>query len=310
MSGADTPRTLPIWAGPLMVLMGGTFIGLAPIGLRLGLDDLGPQAIAFWRYAFALPLVFLLVVIVQKRLPAKPNRFVLIGGTCFAVDMGLYHWSLTLTTVANATFLVNLGNICVGLTAWAFLKERPSLSWVYAALIAGAGAAALSFGGGVDGKVDLRGDLLALAAAVLVSCYIVASKVARRTLTGLEAIFWLTAVATVVAAILVVVFQERFFPAHLSGFLVPLFLAVFAQLGGQGLIVTGLGHTPAAIAGVLVVIQPVVAAAISWHLFDEPLAPLQAGGGLLILIGILISQRGGGRASSKSSPDSINVYID
>ena len=36
-------------AGPLMVLAGGICIGFAPIGLRLGLDDLGPQAIAFWR---------------------------------------------------------------------------------------------------------------------------------------------------------------------------------------------------------------------------------------------------------------------
>ncbi|MEL6860290.1 MAG: DMT family transporter [Pseudomonadota bacterium] len=293
-----------------MVLLGGTFIGLAPIGLRLGLDDLGPQAIAFWRYALALPLMFLLVVIVQKGLPAKPNRFVIIGGTCFALDMGLYHWSLTLTTVANATFLVNLGNICVGLAAWAFLKERPSLSWVLAALIAGTGAAALSLGGGIDAKADLRGDLIALAAAALVACYIVASKVARRTLTGLETIFWLTAVEVIVAGVLVIGFQERFFPAELSGFLVPLFLAVFAQLGGQGLIVTGLGHTPAAIAGVLVVIQPVVAAAISWHLFDEPLAPLQAGGGLLILVGIVISQRGAGRATSKPSQEPIKAFVD
>ena len=291
MSRESDPQTMPVWAGPLMVLMGGAFIGLAPIGLRLGLDDLGPQAIAFWRYAFALPLMFLLVVIAQKGLPAKPNKFVIIGGICFALDMGLYHWSLTLTTVANATFLVNLGNICVGLAAWMFLKERPSMSWVWAAMIAAIGAAALSLGGGADGKVDLRGDLLALAAAVLVSCYIVASKVARRTLTGLETIFWLTAVEVVVEAILVISFQEQFFPAQLSGFLVPLFLAIFAHLAGQGLIVMGLGHTPAAIAGVLVVIQPVVAAAISWHLFDEPLAPIQAGGGVLILVGIIISQR-------------------
>ncbi|MEL7285968.1 MAG: DMT family transporter, partial [Pseudomonadota bacterium] len=55
-------------------------------------------------------------------------------------------------------------------------------------------------------------------------------------------------------------------------------------------IVTGLGHTPAAIAGVLILIQPVVAAAISWQLFEEPLEPIQAVGGLLILVGIFVSQ--------------------
>ena len=35
-----------------------------------------------------------------------------------------------------------------------------------------------------------------------------------------------------------------------------------------------------------------VAAAISWQLFNEPLAPLQAGGAALIIVGIMISQRG------------------
>ncbi|MEM9055587.1 MAG: DMT family transporter [Pseudomonadota bacterium] len=301
---------MPVWFGPLMVFMGGICIGMAPIGLRLGLDDLGPQAIAFWRYVFALPLLFLLVLVVERRLPAKPNMFVVIAGTCFAIDIGLWHWSLTFTTVANATFIVNLGNICVGLTAWLFLKERPTPIWLLAVLIAMAGAAALSLGGGAEGKADLRGDLLALGAAVLVSGYMVASKVARRTLGGLDTIFWLTAVEIIIAGLMVLAFQEAFFPDELKGFAVPLFLALAVQVAGQGLIITGLGHTPAAIAGVLVLVQPVVAAAISWQLFDEPLAPLQAGGGFLILIGILISQRGHRTREPKPSEAPAKAFVD
>ena len=310
MSEIKPAATQGVWFGPLMVFTGGVCIGLAPIGLRLGLDDLGPQAIAFWRYSFALPVLFLLVVLVERRLPVKPNAIVVIAAICFALDIGLWHWALTYTTVANSTFIVNLGNICVGLTAWIFLKERPTPIWFVAVLIAMAGAAALTLGGGVDGKADLRGDLLALGAAVLVSCYIVASKVARRTLGGLETIFWLTAFEIIVAGLMVLAFREDFFPAELSGFAVPLFLALFVQVAGQGLIITGLGHTPAAMAGVLILVQPVVAASISWQLFDEPLAPLQAGGGFLILIGILISQRGARKNTSKPSQETANVFVD
>jgi len=309
MSETQSASTLPVWFGPILVFMGGVCIGLAPIGLRLGLDDLGPQAIAFWRYTFALPVLFLLVLLVERRLPAKPNKFVIIAAVCFALDIGLWHWALTMTTVANSTFIVNLGNVCVGLTAWVFLKERPTPIWFVAVLIAMVGAGALTLGGGVEGKADLRGDLLALGAAVLVSFYIVASKVARRTLGGLETIFWLTAVEILVAALLVLTFRESFLPAKLEGFLVPLFLALAVQVAGQGLIITGLGHTPAAVAGVLVLVQPVVAAAISWQLFDEPLAPIQAGGGFLILIGILISQRGV-RRESKPTNEPANVFVD
>lgn len=300
----------PAWFGPLLVFLGGVCIGLAPIGLRLGLDDLGPQAIAFWRYVFALPILFLMVLLIDRRLPAKPNMFLVIAGTCFAIDIGLWHWSLTFTTVANATFLVNLGNVCVGFTAWIFLRERLNWMWLIAVLIALVGAAALSLGGGADGKTDLRGDLLAVGAAIMVTGYLVASKVARRSLGGLQVIFWLTAVEIVVAGIMVMLFREDFFPADLSGFMVPLFLAIAVHIGGQGLIITGLGHTPTAIAGVLVLVQPVVAAAISWKLFDEPLAPLQAGGGFLILIAILVAQRGKKPSLPKPSQNSAKALVD
>ena len=66
-----TPRS---WTGPLMVLAGGVGIGFAPIGLRFGLDELGPQAIAFWRYVFALPLLLALVFVIERRAPRLPNE--------------------------------------------------------------------------------------------------------------------------------------------------------------------------------------------------------------------------------------------
>lgn len=303
----------PSWYGTLMVLGGGICIGFAPIGLRLGLDELGPQAIAFWRYVFALPILFAMVLLTQKRLPAQPNIFVVIAGVCFALDIGLWHWALTFTSVAAATFIVNLGNICVGITAWIFLKERPTPIWGVAVLIAMIGAGALTLGGSPDPAIATenagavtnvqdatlldaillyKGEILAFLAAIFVSCYIVASKVARRSLGGLDTIFWLTAVEIVTAFFMVLAFREGFLPSSLSGFMAPLFLALIVQIGGQGLIITGLGHTPASIAGVLIVVQPVVAAIISWQMFGETLVAFQMGGCVLIIMGILLAQTG------------------
>ncbi|KCZ59610.1 hypothetical protein HY30_14335 [Hyphomonas chukchiensis] len=275
-----------------MVLTGGICIGFAPIGLRLGLGELGPQGIAFWRYAFAAPLLLGLVFLIERRAPRPPNRFVLLAGTFFTLDIALWHWGLTLTTVSNATFIVNLGNVSVGFVAWLFLKERPTNIWFVAILLAVAGAAALSLGGEVGGKGDIRGDLLALGAALLVSGYMLCSKLARRRLGGIETIFWLTIVEVCVGGLILLLSGEPRLPATLNGFGVPLFLAVVVQIMGQGLIIAGLGRTPAAIAGVLVVVQPVVAAAISWVLFDEPLTALQAGGAVAILVAVWLSQRG------------------
>lgn len=280
------------WTGPLMVLAGGVGIGFAPIGLRYGLGELGPQAIAFWRYTFALPVLLALVFLIERRVPRRPNRFIFLAGTFFALDMALWHHALTLTTVSNATFIVNLGNVLVGFAAWFFLKQRPRPFWFVAAALAVTGAAALSLGGDPDGKGNILGDMFAFGAAALVGGYMLCSNIARRSIGGIEAIFWLTLVEMFVAGIIIAVTGEHFLPETLAGFGAPLFLALVAQIGGQALIVAGLGRTSAAVAGLLVLIQPVVAAAVSWRLFDEPLTGLQAAGAAVILFAVWLAQRG------------------
>jgi len=59
---------------------------------------------------------------------------------------------------------------------------------------------------------------------------------------------------------------------------------------GQGLIVAGVGATPAALAGLLLLIQPVTGAMIAWPLFGEALTgiPLLAGCAL-VLIGVWLA---------------------
>lgn len=290
------------WLGPLMVLAGGTALGFAPIGLRLGLDELGPQAIAFWRYLFAVPMLLVLVLATDRRLPGKPNIAVFLAALFFTLDMALWHWSLTMTSVSNATFIVNLGNVLVGLAAWAFLKERPGLNWALAAGLAILGAAALSLGGDHTHPGALRGDLFALAAAVFVSFYMLFSKLARRTLGGLEAMFWLSVFESGLAFLVVAVSGEDFFPATLSGFAAPLALAIIVQVAGQGLIISGLGSTDTAVAGILVLAQPVVAAAISWSLFKEPLTAIQAGGAGAILVAVWLAQQKQRARTAEAAP--------
>ena len=236
-------------------------------------------------------MLLVLVLAVDRRLPAKPNIAVFLAALFFTLDMALWHWALTMTSVSNATFIVNLGNVLVGLAAWAFLKERPGLNWAPAAGLAILGAAALSLGGDGTHPGALRGDLFALAAAVFVSFYMLFSKIARRTLGGLEAMFWLSVFETGLAFLIVLLAGEDFMPKTPAGFLVPLALAIIVQVAGQGLIISGLGSTDTAVAGILVLAQPVVAAAISWSLFQEPLTTIQAAGAAAILVAVWLAQQ-------------------
>jgi len=215
-----------------------------------GEASLGPQAVAFWRYVFAAPMLLLLNFAVNRRLPQRPNKYAILAGTFFAVDIGLWHWGLTLTTVANSTFLVGLGNLLVGFTAWAILKERPTPMWAVAAAVAVAGAALLSLGGSSDetAQTNLTGDALSFAAAIFVSFYVVFAKLARRTMNALDVLFWATVTEAIVAAALIGLSNvippmpaEAIAPASWSALLAPFLLAIVVQTMGQGLIIFGLG---------------------------------------------------------------------
>lgn len=300
VSHSDT-RWLP---APAKVILAALLIGCAPniarFGIDLGPGALGPQAIVFWRFAFAAPVVLAILLVRDRKWPAPPGRALTFAAACFALDLALWHWAIDYTTVANSSFLVSMGNLCLGLTAWAVLGERPQAAWFVALPFAIGGAFLLSQGG--DGGLlgasnasdvpqgarspDWRGDLLALGAAICASLYLLGSKIARTRRDGITTIFWLCAMGAIVAAIIVIISGETFLPANWRFFAVPLALALLVQVLGQGLLVAALGEMPGARVALLFLLQPVTAAAISVLWFGEMPAPLQFVGAAAILLAI------------------------
>lgn len=286
-----TATTVPArsWIGPLMMLGGAVAIGFAPIGLRL--SEFQPQATAFWRFLFALPMIAGVIYAGGGKL-GRPSVFALAAGTFFGLDITFWHASLVMTSVANATFLVNLGNAAVGFVAWIVLKERPARIWLAAMAIALVGAFLLSRGAADAGNTGaLTGDILALVAAVMVGLYLFFAKLARRKETAMQVLFWSTAATLAVSAIASTVRHEALIPPDASWFIWPVALAVVAHVLGQGLIVAGVGRTPASVAGLLLLIQPVTGALIAWMLFQEALTPVQLAGAALVLTGVWLAGR-------------------
>ena len=291
--------------GPAKIVTGAIFIGCAPVtvrfGINMGEDGLGPFAIAFWRFVIAIPILFAILIVRDRSLPPRPNRFVIVAGVCFAADLALWHVAVGITTVANSTFLVNLGNMCLGFTAWLVLKERPSRLWFYALPFAILGAALLSQGGaggllGGAGEVpptgalspDWRGDLLALGAAIFAACYMLSSKIARLRFDGLLTVFYVCIAGSIFSALLVILASESFIPPSSQAMAVPVFLAIVVQVVGQWLLLSGLGQTHGAVVAMLFLIQPLTAALLSTWIFSEIPSPLQIVGGALILLTVWV----------------------
>jgi drug/metabolite transporter (DMT)-like permease len=276
------------------LLFGATCIALSPIFVRL--SQAGPTATAFWRVALAVPALWIVFFAKQK---APPRRYagrwwlLLAAGTAFAGDLGFWHLSIKLTSVANSTLLANLASIFVTLAAWIFLRQRPSGVFL-AGLAAALGGVALLVGASAGfGSGGLAGDALGVLTAVFYAGYIFAVKGLRdRGETTLQ----LMAITSTITAILLfpaaLASGEQMLPGSAYGWWILLGLALISHAGGQGLIAYALAHLPAAFSSVSLLLQPVMAALFAWILLSETLAPLQMAGGLAVLAGIYLARRG------------------
>jgi drug/metabolite transporter (DMT)-like permease len=215
---------------------------------------------------------------------------VLLAGSCFAADHMLWNSALVRTSVANATLLINTTPFYVGLFALFVLRERLSMSFVSAALLALSGTALLV---GVD-RVDagrIGGDVLALAGAVFYAGYLLLMKETRRATSVVPALVAMGWGATLVLGATAVALGLPFRGYPASSWAAIAAAGVVSQIGGVLGIVWALRWLRASFASVALLAQPLGAALLAWWILGEEIAPLQAVGGVVVLAGIFLASR-------------------
>lgn len=295
-----SPNPQPKWAMPTLIL-GALAIGFSPIFVRL--SEVGPIATAFNRVVLALPFFYLMVALQPKaetRAACTKSVLIptLIGGVFFATDLCFWHWSIKLTTVANATVLPNFAPVVVVIAAWLLYREKVSRGFIAGLALAMAGIAVLLGNSFTLSASHFVGDLLGLSTSLFYGGYILAVARARR---GASAMFIMGVGGTVSAIILWIVAaaaEGQVWPQTPRGWMVALLQSATVQAGGQALIAASLAHVPAGFGATVLLLQPVVAALVAWLMFDEPLSVWQALGAVAILGGVEIARR----ASAKPAP--------
>ena len=287
----------------LCLLAGGCAIAFAPIFVRL--SDTGPLASAFWRCALATPLLWLWLWQTGDRLffsspgtEAGPGEkslspALILAGLFFAADLGVWHFSIVWTSVANSTLLANLAPIFVTLAGWLFWKQRFTRTFLVGMVVAIAGMFVLVGPNFAIGGTRLLGDALGALTAVFYAGYMLAIKDARDAQASTARLMaWSTTISAVALLPVALLAPQPFLPAAASGWLVLLALALVSQILGQGLIAYAFAHLPASLSSVSLLIQPVVAAAAAWMIFAEPVGPAQFIGGAIVLAGIWLAKKG------------------
>jgi drug/metabolite transporter (DMT)-like permease len=292
MSSAPTALKAPDRRALLVLILGACTIGWSPIFVRLG--HTGPAATGFWRLAFALP--WLLAAVGRPGASgdaraALKTPMIWLGALFFAADLGFWHYGIHFTSVANATVLPNLTPIIVTAFAALVLKERPTPVFLLGMAVAVAGSVGMAlFKAGTGGHAPTYlGDILSALTAVWYAGYFLVVRQVRARFSTVAVMLGTSLGGLPLLLLAAILLGEPLTPPTFAGW------AALAALGlthviGQSSIAWALGRLPTALAAVVVLVQPVVAAVLGWLIFGEAMTPLQAAAAALALAGVAIAQ--------------------
>ncbi len=260
------------------------------------LADTGPVAAGFWRLSLAVPFLWLLARWARQpvRWPGWGLAIAIAGAAAFfAADLGAWHAGIRLTKLGNATLFGNFASFAFAAYGLWMARKWPSHLQAGALTLAAAGCAALMAGSAELSALHLRGDMLALAAGLLYTGYLIIVERVRGALQPLPILFFASLFGCFLLLPASLALGEQVMPVD---WLPLLILAFTSQVVGQGLLVFALGHVPPLIIGLALLTQPAISAFIGWLAYGETLTAIDwlgavAIGAAMVLVRLRLRQR-------------------
>lgn len=286
--------------GAIALVLGATGIGFAPLWIRS--SELGPFSTAAYRLLFACPVFYLwrrwelkkaaaAEPVRHPKLEQRDRLWLVLAGLFFAGDMALWNWSLHLTSVANSTLITNLTPLLVMVGAWFLFRERVTRQYLLSLPLAFAGVYLLVRPASADAPSHWKGDFISGIAAFFYAGYLLSLRVIRQRHSTAGALYGAGVTSCIALFLIAWLAGEPLLPPTPGGWLPLLALGFISHVGGQGLIAYGFGHVTAAVGSLVLLVQPVVAAALAWWCLGESMGSLQLAGAVLVLIGIGVAVR-------------------
>ena len=281
----------PALTAPLVIALWGSATVLSALSLR----EIGPMAVSFWRWAWALPLLWGALLASGKKndvwpiIRRYPLQLLAVGLSGVTALYAFQNLALQRTSAFNVSLLIELTPIFIALLGMMWLKEYPALRvWLGIGLGFG-GAMLLALGASPAAEMPgqshaILGDALALAAAVTGAVYTVYGKGLLKRMSPLM-MLTLGATAGVFMLLPLAVREGAFWPASGAVWAYLIILGLGAGAFGNLWWFRELTHRPAAQLSVILFVTALVAAGLAVLILGDPLTPWLLAGGMLVIIG-------------------------
>lgn len=276
-----------------VLFFGLSSFSLSPILVRLAGEAPG-MTIAVWRTLIATaalaPFGFARAVQEVREFERRDIWLIAVAGILLGLHFAAWIESLYHTTVASASVLVTTSPIFLAILGYVFLGERLSRQVNTAIVLAVVGAAMIGLGdlSGQDGTADapLLGNGLALGASLVFSVYLLVGRVVRQKTSWLAYVFPLYAVAAATILVIALLLDTPLLGFSPTFYLLCAAMALGPQILGHGAFNYAVRYVPAAMLGLLSLVEPVGASLLAYVLFDELPGLVATAGMLVVLVAI------------------------
>jgi drug/metabolite transporter (DMT)-like permease/ubiquinone/menaquinone biosynthesis C-methylase UbiE len=288
----------------LVVLAGVLFTSFSSILVRLSRAP--ALAIAAWRMGLSVLLTLpLLVRELASNRPLPGFRDLLLclaSGAFLALHFATWISSISMTSIASATVLVDTHPIFVVAVGFLILKERVSIKALLFLAVALAGSVLLCLGDLRGAPGAFQGDMLALAGAVSVSGYMLIGRIVRPRISVVLYTSIVYTTSAVLLSILAASMRIALFPYPLREIFIFLALALFCTMLGHSLFNWALKFLKASFVSTAILGEPVFATALAFLIFRQVPALTTLLGGTLVLAGLFLFVREEGRGAADRGP--------
>lgn len=273
----------------IALIFGILIISTYPTLVKLG--DAPSAMGAFYRMAIACAILLPYAVVTKQfSLPfSKITVFVILSGLFIAADVAFWNIAIKESTAMQATLLVNLAPIWVGIGSYFFLKLNPSRNFWFGTIVAFFGMAII-----VGLKIFLtlsfdKAFMYALIAGMFYAGYIISSKKALHQLSVVS-FFSISILTASVALGTFNIYQGNAFTGFNKNTWIILFLqGVLVQLIAWLLINYALKHMRATRVSLSLLSQAFLSGIVARLVINEAITIQMIIGGSILLLGIALT---------------------